>query len=130
LEKWSWEKQVGPYQYYIHGKGKTSYVSFSDKNPADQASKKGVKITIDPTATWNSDMWRTELIPSTKAAINKGKVYYHFSMKRMNKNSPSVNHEHQVNFFESHFTEMKYGWISKFDVYLYVGTAVRHANIS
>jgi hypothetical protein len=58
-------------------------------------------------------MWRTELIPQTKAPINKGKVYYHFSMMRKDKNAPSVNHEHQVNFFESHFTEMKYGWISK-----------------
>jgi hypothetical protein len=57
-------------------------------------------------------MWRTELIPSTKAPINKGKVYYHFSMKMGEKNKPSVNHEHQVNFFESHFVEMKYGWIS------------------
>jgi len=68
------------------------------KNPADTASKQGVKITIDPTAKWNSDMWRTELIPQTKAGINKGKVFYHFSMKRTGTNAPSVKHEHQVNF--------------------------------
>jgi hypothetical protein len=91
-----------------------TYVSLSptQKNPADTSSKQGVKITIDPTAKWNSDMWRTELIPQTKAPINKGKVFYHFSMKRTEKNAPSQVHEHQVNFFESHFTEMKYGWIS------------------
>jgi hypothetical protein len=57
-------------------------------------------------------MWRTELIPQTKAAINKGKVYYHFSMKSSGTNVPSATNEHQIAFFESHFTEMKYGWIS------------------
>jgi hypothetical protein len=87
-------------------------LSTTNKNPADTVSKQGARITIDPTSTWNGDMWRTELIPSTKEPINKGKVFYHFSMKRAAKNAPSVNHEHQVNFFESHFTEMKYGWIS------------------
>jgi hypothetical protein len=57
-------------------------------------------------------MWRTELIPETKAAINKGKVFYHFSMKTSATNAPSATNEHQIAFFESHFTEMKYGWIS------------------
>ena len=57
-------------------------------------------------------MRRTELIPQTTAAINKGKVWYHFSMMRKDTNAPSTNREHQINFFESHFTEMKYGWIS------------------
>jgi hypothetical protein len=115
LNNWSWANQVGPYQYYIHGSGDvTEYVNLSPdyKNPADTASKQGVKITIDSTAKWNSDMWRTELIPQTSAAINAGKVWYHFSMKRSDTNAPSIYHEHQVNFFESHFTEMKYGWIS------------------
>lgn len=92
----------------------TSYVNLSPdfKNPADSGTKQGAKITIDPTAKWNSDMWRTELIPQTKAPINQGKVYYHFSMKRSDTNAPSIYHEHQVNFFESHFTEMKYGWVN------------------
>lgn len=97
----SWGNQVGPYQYYIHGKGEVNkYVNLSPsfKNPADTTSKQGAKITIDNTAKWNSDMWRTELIPQTKAAINKGKVVYHFSMKRSAKNAPSVKHEHQVCF--------------------------------
>lgn len=57
-------------------------------------------------------MRRTELIPQTTAAINKGKVFYHFSMKRSGTNAPSTLSEHQVCFFESHFTEMKYGLIS------------------
>ncbi|KAL2136137.1 hypothetical protein VTI74DRAFT_5360 [Chaetomium olivicolor] len=73
----------------------------------------GAKLTLDSTAFWNSQtMRRTELIPQTKAAINMGKVYYHFSMMRKDTNAPSVNREHQICFFESHFTEMKYGWIS------------------
>jgi hypothetical protein len=54
-------------------------------------------------------MLRTELIPQTTAAINKGKVYYHFSMQTTSTNAPSPAGEHQINFFESHFTEMKYG---------------------
>ncbi|PGH26429.1 hypothetical protein AJ80_01927 [Polytolypa hystricis UAMH7299] len=115
LNNWSWANQVGPYQYYIHGAGPvTSYVNLSPdfKNPADTSSQQGAKITIDSTAKWNSDMWRTELIPQTNAAINSGQVYYHFSVKRSNTNPPSPNHEHQVNFFESHFTELKYGWIN------------------
>jgi hypothetical protein len=62
LDKWSWANQVGNYQYYIHGSGSTNkYVNLSPsfKNPADTNSKQGAKITIDSTAKWNSDMWRT-----------------------------------------------------------------------
>lgn len=115
LNKWSWANQVGNYQYYIHGSGPvTKYVNLSPsyKNPADEGSKQGAKITIDNTAKWNSDMWRTELIPQTKAAINKGTVYYHFSIKRSTTNVPSATNEHQICFFESHFTELKYGWVN------------------
>jgi hypothetical protein len=57
-----------------------------------------VRITIDSTAKWNSNMWRTELIPQTKAAISKGRVAYHFSMKRKEARRPSPRHEHQINF--------------------------------
>lgn len=57
-------------------------------------------------------MWRTELIPQTKAAINQGTVYYHFSIKRSTTNVPSATNEHQICFFESHFTELKYGWVN------------------
>jgi hypothetical protein len=116
LNDWSWSNEVGPYQYYIHGSGNvTDYVNLSPsyKNPADTVSTQGVKITIDDTAYWSGqNMRRTELIPQTSAAINKGKVWYHFSMKALDTNFPSVYREHQIVFFESHFTEMKSGWIS------------------
>ncbi|KAK4157094.1 hypothetical protein C8A00DRAFT_29950 [Chaetomidium leptoderma] len=116
LNNWSWGNQVGPYQYYIHGSGTVEkYISLSadHKNPADTVSKQGAKFTLDSTAFWNGqNMRRTELIPQTTAAINKGKVFYHFSMMRKDTNAPSANREHQICFFESHFTEMKYGWIS------------------
>lgn len=113
LEKWSFSNPVGAYQYYIHGSGTVDkYVNLdtSYKNPADTGSKQGVKITIDETAKWNGQtMLRTELIPQTTAAINKGKVYYHFSIKTSADNVPTATNEHQIAFFESHFTELKYG---------------------
>ncbi|KAH6848101.1 carbohydrate-binding module family 1 protein [Chaetomium sp. MPI-CAGE-AT-0009] len=116
LNKWSWGNQVGPYQYYIHGSSPvTSYVNLSPdyKNPADSGSKQGAKITLDNTAYWNGqNMRRTELIPQTTAAINKGKVYYHFSLMRKDTNAPATTREHQIAFFESHFTELKAGWLS------------------
>ena len=113
LEKWSFSNPVGSYQYYIHGSGAVSdYVNLDStyKNPADTGSKQGVKITIDETSKWNGQtMLRTELIPQTTAAINKGKVYYHFSVKTSSTNKPTATNEHQIAFFESHFTELKYG---------------------
>lgn len=113
LEKWSFSNPVGAYQYYIHGSGAVDkYVNLEPlyKNPVDTSSKQGVKITIDETAKWNGQsMLRTELIPQTTAAINKGKVYYHFSVKTSADNAPTTANEHQVAFFESHFTELKYG---------------------
>ena len=139
LNTWSWSNQVGPYQYYIHGSGSVDkYINLSPglyplvrkspsletrpadtertkdyKNPADTVSKQGAKFTLDSTAFWNGQtMRRTELIPQTKAAIASGKVFYHFSIMRKDVNAPSVNREHQICFFESHFTELKYGWIS------------------
>jgi hypothetical protein len=116
LNKWSWSTQVGPYQYYIHGSGAVEkYVNLSPdyKNPADTVSKQGAKFTLDSTAFWNGqNMRRTELIPQTTAKIASGKLFYHFSMMRKDTNAPSINREHQICFFESHFTEMKYGWIS------------------
>lgn len=80
------------------------------QNPADTGSSEGIKITLDSTAYWEGQtMRRTELIPQTTATINSGKVYYHFSMSRSDTNAPSENREHQIAFFESHFTEMKAG---------------------
>jgi hypothetical protein len=116
LNTWSWSNQVGPYQYYIHGSAAVDkYINFSPdyKNPNDTVSKKGAKFTLDSTAFWNGqNMRRIELIPQTKAAIASGKVWYHFSIMRKDVNPPSVNREHQICFFESHFTELKYGWLS------------------
>jgi len=116
LNNWSWSSEVGPYQYYIHGSETvTSYVNLSPsyKNPADSGSTQGVKITLDSTSYWNGQtMRRTELIPQTSAAINSGKVWYHFSIMKSATNPPSIYREHQICFFESHFTEMKAGWIS------------------
>ncbi|KAI5363602.1 hypothetical protein Slin14017_G055660 [Septoria linicola] len=113
LSDWSWSNQVGPYQYYIHGSGAVSdYVALSAdyKNPEDTSSEQGIQITIDDTSSWNGqNMMRTELIPSTTAAINAGKVFYHFSMQHTETNAPSQTEEHQICFFESHFTELKYG---------------------
>ncbi|KAH7351028.1 hypothetical protein BKA65DRAFT_583206 [Rhexocercosporidium sp. MPI-PUGE-AT-0058] len=114
ISSWSWSNQKGPYQWYIHGTGATSkYISTSAsyKNPASSDAL-GLKLTIDSTAKWNSDMWRTELIPQTTAAINKGKVFYHFSVMHTSTNAPNPAFEHQVCFFESHFTELKFGWIN------------------
>ncbi|RFU23591.1 hypothetical protein B7463_g12747, partial [Scytalidium lignicola] len=116
LNNWSWSNEVGPYQYYIHGSEPVQdYVNLSPdyKNPADTGSNQGAKITLDSTAYWNGqNMRRTELIPQTSAPINQGLVYYHFSMMRSDTNAPSIYREHQMVFFESHFTEMKYGLIS------------------
>ena len=116
LDQWSWSNEIGPYQWYIHGSSATSYyvnLGTSYKNPADTGSKQGIQITNDKTSVWNGQtMLRTELIPQSSAAINKGKVYYHFSMQHTGTNPPSPLEEHQINFFESHFTEMKYGLLS------------------
>ncbi|KAK3934769.1 Feruloyl esterase B [Diplogelasinospora grovesii] len=116
LDNWSWSNEVGPYQYYIHGPSAvTAYVNLSPdyKNPADAGSKQGAKITLDSTSYWNGQtMRRTELIPQTSAAINQGKVYYHFSLMHTDVNPPATTREHQIAFFESHFTEMKAGWLS------------------
>ncbi|RYP10176.1 hypothetical protein DL764_000797 [Monosporascus ibericus] len=115
LDEWSWSNQVGPYQWYIHGDGPTTdYVNLSPdfKNPADEASTQGVKITLDSTAYWNGqNMRRTELIPQTSAPINQGKVWYHFSIMRSDVNPPAETREHQIAFFESHFTELKSGFL-------------------
>lgn len=69
-------------------------------------------------------MWRTELIPQTSTNIGTGTQYYHFSLKTSTTNPPDVSlnsiqfhlmglifspqptFEHQILFFESHFTEV------------------------
>ncbi|KAG9004071.1 hypothetical protein FRB90_011060 [Tulasnella sp. 427] len=109
---WSWSNQVGEYQYYIHGSGPvTQYldVSTAYANPGISGESKGLKLSIDQTSTWNSNFWRTELIPQTSANLGTGQKYYHFSVKRTATNPPLFSYEHQVVFFESHFTELKVG---------------------
>ncbi|KAG9043274.1 hypothetical protein FS837_009819 [Tulasnella sp. UAMH 9824] len=109
---WSWANPVGEYQYYIHGSGPvTRYldVSPSYNNPAIDGEQNGLKLSIDQTSTWNSAFWRTELIPQTNNNLGTGKKYYHFSVKRSSTNPPLFSYEHQVAFFESHFTELKVG---------------------
>ncbi|GMG08905.1 unnamed protein product [Aspergillus oryzae] len=96
----SWSNQVGAWQWYIHGSGKTSeYLGISPefKNPA-AADAQGLRITI-----------RSELIPQTKADLGSGHLYYHFSLSTKETNAPNPSFEHQIAFFESHFTELKYG---------------------
>ena len=132
LNKWSWSDEVGSYQYYIastsspskkttlmtsqHGsENVTSYVNLSPsyKNPADSGSTQGAKITLGKTSYWNGQtMCRTELISQTSAKINAGKVYYHFSIMKAGTDPPSIYREHQICFFESHFTELKSGWLN------------------
>ncbi|THH23170.1 hypothetical protein EUX98_g8009 [Antrodiella citrinella] len=112
FDDWSWSNEVGTYQWYIHGTGPTSdYLALdpSYKNPADTAETNGLRVTIDSTATWNSQMERTELIPQTTQNLGQGNLFYHFSLMRSDTDAPDDTLEHQVMFFESHFTEMKYG---------------------
>ncbi|KAK0201914.1 hypothetical protein DFS33DRAFT_1031179 [Desarmillaria ectypa] len=112
FDKWSWANQVGTYQWYIHGTQPTnSYLNLdpSYKNPAMTSETHGLKVTISTNATWNSNMERTELIPQTSADLGTGTMYYHFSVMRSETNPPDSTLEHQVLFFESHFTELKYG---------------------
>ncbi|KAF3764300.1 hypothetical protein M406DRAFT_28645, partial [Cryphonectria parasitica EP155] len=115
LEDWSWSNEVGEYQWYIYGTGNTTdYVAFdaSYANPADGSSTQGAKITLTSTSYWEGQtMRRTELIPqaSDTSAIDSGTLYYHFSLMREDTNAPSVAREHQIAFFESHFTELQYG---------------------
>ncbi|KAJ1705461.1 hypothetical protein AFGD_003716 [Aspergillus flavus] len=112
IDKWSWSNQAGAWQWYIHGSGKTSeYLGISPefKNPA-AADAQGLRITIDGTSFWNGQtMERSELIPQTKADLGSGHLYYHFSLSTKETNAPNPSFEHQIAFFESHFTELKYG---------------------
>ncbi|KAJ7688803.1 hypothetical protein B0H14DRAFT_3906788 [Mycena olivaceomarginata] len=111
FDLWSFANQVGAYQWYIHGTQNTSHylaLSPSFKNPADTSETNGLKLTIDTTSTWNSQFERSELIPQTAPnsgnVLGTGNLFYHFSIAH-----PSTNLPDQICFFESHFTELKYG---------------------
>ncbi|KAJ5238177.1 CAZyme family GH131 [Penicillium chrysogenum] len=116
FDKWSWSNQVGDWQWYIHGSASTeTYLGLSpdNKNPADTSDEQGIRITIDGTSFWNGQtMERSEIIPQTKADLGSGHLFYHFSLKTEDTNAPNPNFEHQIAFFESHFTELKYGTAS------------------
>ncbi|KAJ5762685.1 hypothetical protein N7533_001366 [Penicillium manginii] len=116
FDEWSWSNQIGDYQWYIHGNGQTSdYLGLSEgfKNPADKSDDQGIRITIDGTSSWNGQpMMRSELIPQTKADLGSGHLFYHFSLSTNETNAPNPKFEHQIAFFESHFTELKYGLLS------------------
>jgi len=47
--------------------------------------------------------------PNLKAETNRGTLFYHFSMKKTGTNSPKFDAEHQINFFESHVVDLRYG---------------------
>ncbi|KAI0036450.1 hypothetical protein K488DRAFT_14634, partial [Vararia minispora EC-137] len=112
FDQWSWANEVGNYQWYIHGSGLTSeYLALdpSYKNPASSETH-GLRVTIDGTSHWNGQtMERTEIIPQTKQNLGVGNLFYHFSISRDNTLPPESTSEHQMVFFESHFTEIKYG---------------------
>ncbi|KAL5482714.1 hypothetical protein ACEPAI_9308 [Sanghuangporus weigelae] len=116
FDKWSWSNQIQPWQWYIHGSGATStYLGLSPsfKNPADTSDAQGIRITIDGTAFWNGQtMERSEIIPQTSANLGTGHLFYHFSLSTSTTNPPNPGFEHQIAFFESHFTEIKYGLLS------------------
>ncbi|OXV07050.1 hypothetical protein Egran_05184 [Elaphomyces granulatus] len=113
FDKWSWSNKIEPWQWYIHGNASTSrYLEVSPhfKNPADASDAQGIKITIDGTSFWNGQtMERSEIIPQTSQNIGTGHLYYHFSLMTRHENPPNQSFEHQVAFFENHFTELKYG---------------------
>jgi hypothetical protein len=112
FDQWSWSNETGEYQWYIHGNETTpNYLALSSsyKNPADTSETQGLKLTINPTSTWNSAFLRSELIPQTTNNLGVGQMYYHFSISCTNVNTPNASVEHQIVFFESHFTELKLG---------------------
>ncbi|PYI34968.1 hypothetical protein BP00DRAFT_335582 [Aspergillus indologenus CBS 114.80] len=116
FDDWSWSNQIEPWQWYIHGTGNTSdYLGLSTdfKNPADTSDSQGLRISIDGTSYWEGQtMERSELIPQTKADLGSGHLYYHFSLSTKTTNAPDASFEHQIAFFESHFTELQYGLAS------------------
>lgn len=78
---------------YIHGTQPSSYYLALDpsyKNPADTAETNGLRMLMDTTATWNSGMRRSELIPQTTANLGTGNLFYHFSIKTDAAGFPNV----------------------------------------
>ncbi|KAJ7259496.1 carbohydrate-binding module family 1 protein [Mycena haematopus] len=112
FDLWSFSNEVGEYQWYIHGSQNTSHYLALDpsyKNPADTSETNGLKLTVDSTSTWNSQFERSELIPQTTQNLGTGNLFYHFTISHPSTDLPDSTIEHQICFFESHFTELKYG---------------------
>ncbi|KZS86917.1 carbohydrate-binding module family 1 protein [Sistotremastrum niveocremeum HHB9708] len=112
FDQWSWSTPVGEYQWYIHGSQPTSHYLALDptyKNPADTPEARGLKLTVDSTSHWNSNFERSELIPQTNQNLGTGELFYHFSLAIDKNYPPDPTVEHQIVFFESHFTELKFG---------------------
>ncbi|PWY81321.1 hypothetical protein BO83DRAFT_434683 [Aspergillus eucalypticola CBS 122712] len=116
FDEWSWSNEIAPWQWYIHGDGETSeYLALSSdyKNPA-ASDAQGLRTRLDNTSFWEGQsMQRTELIPqmspsSSASDLGSGHLYYHFSLSASSTNPPSSSSEHQIAFFESHFTELQY----------------------
>ncbi|KAF8510881.1 hypothetical protein BU17DRAFT_77622 [Hysterangium stoloniferum] len=116
FDAWSFSNKTGKWQWYIHGSEPTATylnLSFCYKNPADTTSAQGIRTTIDGTSFWhNQTMQRTEIIPQTSVNLGTGHLYYHFSLMTSTINAPDPGFEHQIAFFENHFTELKFGLVS------------------
>ncbi|KAL4782081.1 hypothetical protein BJX76DRAFT_359252 [Aspergillus varians] len=129
FDNWSWANQVPPWQWYIHGSEDTaSYLdvssSYKYSNSTLADNDQGVRITIDSTSSWNGQtMMRSELIPQIESGVDlgAGTLYYHFSISVGEDNFPVDDLEHQIGFFESHFTELKYGGADSTSLTWYAG---------
>ncbi|KKK17678.1 hypothetical protein P175DRAFT_0460212 [Aspergillus ochraceoroseus IBT 24754] len=129
FDDWSWSNQIEPYQWYIHGSNTTSHYlglspDFKNPNSTLEHETQGIRITIDDTSSWNGQpMMRSELIPQTSKDLGSGKLFYHFSLQTREENFPTADLEHQIAFFESHFTELKYGGASAGSLAWFAGGA-------
>ncbi|CAG8982491.1 hypothetical protein HYALB_00002271 [Hymenoscyphus albidus] len=112
-----------PYEYISHGwRSIESYIDLDPifKNQADQKSARGVRFTLDLFSFYANDSItskeerRTDLVPQNHVPIaiggEVGKVFYHFSLARERERAPAIERTTQMAFFESHFTEMTYGY--------------------
>jgi hypothetical protein len=118
LDAWSFSNpSAGEYQTYIfgnqHGEKASSWVSLSSnyKNPADKLATKGAFMHVNATSIWNGgQMWRLELIGNfDHNTVQKGGIFYIWSMMQGSQYRLRAQNEHQLVFFEAHFADMKYG---------------------
>ncbi|KAL3473368.1 hypothetical protein BJX99DRAFT_261432 [Aspergillus californicus] len=136
FDKWSWSTQIPPWQWYIHGSSETpSYLAVSPtyKNPNStlEDEAQGVRITLDNTSSWNGQtMMRSELIPQIEDSsvdLGSGIRHYHFSLRVSEDGFPNDGFEHQIAFFESHFTELKFGNSDSSNLTFYAGGTAQYS---